>query len=201
MLEVPACGGPPGVMLGLFGDPTELCVLGWSMLVLPVPIPVPVPKACPVGLPTLLLLPKFETEPVPPVPVLCELRPPVVPALPRTPPPEPAEEPAEPDPPAPEDAPPIPPAPPAPEPPAPPPAWATAAETGAAARISETAKVHALFNIEMLSLVSRTIATTGRNANQAAPVTAVAESSDAAFGKPCMLRGDVYDNQRPAITL
>jgi hypothetical protein len=55
MFDVPANGGPPGVMLELFGDPTELCVLGCPMLVLPVPMPVPVPEAFPVGVPTLLL--------------------------------------------------------------------------------------------------------------------------------------------------
>jgi hypothetical protein len=48
MLDVSAVGGPPGVVLGLVGTPTGLCVLGCPLLVLPMPKPVPVPAALPV---------------------------------------------------------------------------------------------------------------------------------------------------------
>jgi hypothetical protein len=57
MFDVPAVNGPPGVVLGLFGAPIALCVLGWPGLVLPMPTPVPEPAELPVGLLTLLLPP------------------------------------------------------------------------------------------------------------------------------------------------
>ena len=59
-------------MLGVSGDPTELCVLGWAMLVLPIPMPVPNPDALPVGVATLLLAGLLGEEPSTPTPIFCE---------------------------------------------------------------------------------------------------------------------------------
>jgi hypothetical protein len=42
-------------VLGPFGDPMELWVFDWPVLVLPMPTPVPVPVAVPVEELTLLL--------------------------------------------------------------------------------------------------------------------------------------------------